>query len=76
MTLEEFNELDMTEQAKAVWGGDFVEHRKTPEATISLYSLGSFFVEAWYTRDHSKFIKFHPFESPSLINLYTSRISN
>lgn len=76
MTLEEFNELNMTEQAKAVWGGDFVEHRKTPEATISLYSLGSFFVEAWYSPDHDKCLKFHAFQHQSAINLYHQHKNN
>lgn len=76
MTLRVFNNLSIKEQAEAVWNGKFIEHRKTLTATITLYSLGSFFVEAWYNLDHSEFLKFHAFESQSLLRLFNIETKN
>lgn len=76
MTLKEFNNLDISEQAKAVWTGVFIEHRKTSDAAISLYSIENFYVEAWYTPNHDKLLKFHAFEHAAIVNLYNGVMSN
>lgn len=60
MTLPEFQALDKTEQANAVWAGRFVSNRVVDDHYVQLYDLDSFYVEVVYDPLTNKIITILP----------------
>jgi hypothetical protein len=74
MTLYQFNQLDEMEQAEAVWDGVHIGERQDEEHTILLYQLGSFYVEAYYHREHNALRRFRSFSSTEQLAPYLGKI--
>lgn len=74
MKIYEFMSLSEQEKGEAVNNGFFVGHRFTQKEAITLYCLGSFFVELVYTKDHSEFIRFRAFRKVELLEPYLSQL--
>jgi hypothetical protein len=59
MTLKEFQALDETTQANAVWDGTFVSSRVVDDVFMQRYDLGGFSVEVYYDPMANKVFKLH-----------------
>jgi hypothetical protein len=73
MTLYEFNALDLTEKAEAVWRGTFLADREADGLTIQLYSLTGFYVELFYDPLANKITDFHAFTNKQLLAPYLAQ---
>ena len=74
MTPPEFESLDLTEKAEAVWRGTFLGDREEGGLRIQLYSLGSCYVEAVYDPAANKIMDFRAFTSHHLLVPYLAQI--
>ena len=74
MTLLEFNALNLTEKAEAVWRGTFLAEREAEGFTIQLYSLDSFYAELFYDPAANKITEFRAFTSRQQLGPYLARI--
>lgn len=65
MTLKEFQALDSTAQANAVWDGKFVSNRIVDDVFVQIYDLGEFQVEVNYDPMKNAIIDLKPLTNPS-----------
>lgn len=75
MNLYQFNALDEMEQAEAVWSSPHIGDRQEDEHNILLYQVDSFYVEAWYHREHNVLVKFRSFASTDQLEPYARQIN-
>ncbi|TMI63724.1 MAG: hypothetical protein E6H07_13220 [Bacteroidetes bacterium] len=74
MTLYQFNMLNKTKQAEAVWNGVHIGEREDGPYNILLYQVHSFYVEVYYHRPHNSIIKFRSFSSTTQLAPYLEKI--
>jgi hypothetical protein len=74
MTVHEFNALDITEKAEAVWRGAFLADREANGLTIQLYSLTGCYVELFYDQAANQITNFHAFTNKQLLAPYLAQI--
>ena len=74
LTHYDFDRLTENEKADAVWAGSFLADREENGLMIQLYSLPSFYVEAFYDPVGNKILKFHAFTSRNLLVPYLAKI--
>ena len=70
MTLYEFNEMSVQQQAEAVWRGDFLLFREQIVHTVLLYKVHDFFVEVYYNNESNEVVRFHPLQVVDRLTLY------
>jgi len=75
MTLYLFNAMDEMEQAEAVWSGTHIGSRQDEIHNILLYQIDSFYVEAYYNREHNELVRFRSFASPDQLLPYLGQIN-
>jgi hypothetical protein len=74
MTLYQFNMLDKTEQAEAVWNGVHIDNRQDDQHNILLYEVDGFYVEVFYHRTYNVIVKFRSFSSTTQLAPYLEKI--
>jgi hypothetical protein len=62
MTLSEFNRLDETAKANAVWDGKFVSSKVVDDVFIQLYELNGLKVEVYYDPIRNQIIQMQPID--------------
>lgn len=75
MTLYEFNALDNTEKAEAVWRGTFLADRETDGLIVQLYALTGCYVELFYDQAANKINGFQAFTNKQLLAPYLAQIT-
>ncbi|WP_164849916.1 hypothetical protein [Mucilaginibacter limnophilus] len=75
MTLYEFEALDLTEKAEAVWRGTFLAYREADGRRIQLYSLPGCYVEAFYDPQSNKITDFRSFTGKQLLVPYLEQLN-
>ncbi|MCC8407683.1 hypothetical protein LJ707_02000 [Mucilaginibacter sp. UR6-1] len=75
MTLYEFNALDNTEKAEAVWRGTFLADREADGLIVQLYALTGCYVELFYDRAANKINGFQAFTNKQLLAPYLAQIT-
>ena len=74
MTLCEFNAMDRSGQAEAVWNGVHILARHDEQHSILLYQIDSFYVEVYYHRKHNKIERFRSFSNTDQLQPYLNLI--
>jgi len=74
MTLYEFNALDLTEKAEAVWRGTFLAEREADGLVVQLYALTGCYVEVFYDQSANKISDFQAFTNKQLLAPYLAQI--
>jgi hypothetical protein len=74
MTLYEFNALDITEKAEAVWRGTFLADREADGLTIQLYALTGCYVELFYDPRANQITGFEAFTNKQLLAPYLAQM--
>ena len=75
MTLYEFNMLNTTSKANAVWDGIVIADREEDSYRILLYALVSFYVEVFYEKISNTIVRFRSFSTTSLSEPYLNKIN-
>ena len=70
MTLCEFNLLDETQQANAIWSGVRVAKRHDEEHEIVLFQVDGFFVEVFFNMTYDVIRKIEAIENIDQLLLY------
>jgi hypothetical protein len=73
MTLYQFNLLDKTKQAEAVWSGVHIDNRQDDQHNILLYEVDGFYVEVFYHRIYNVIVKFRSFSSTTQLAPYLEK---
>jgi hypothetical protein len=74
MTSEDFHRLNYTGQTETVLKATFLADRLTDRAYVRLYSLDSFYIEAFFD-DHTKLIThFRAFEQTLFVMRYLNEL--
>lgn len=74
MTLYQFNALNDTNQAEAIWEGTFLAHREVGVFRILLYQIDSFYVEVYYQKEKNVLSHFRSFTTTRLLQPYLDQI--
>jgi hypothetical protein len=74
MTVYEFNALDISEKAEAVWRGTFLADREADGLIIQLYSLTGCYVELFYDRTANQITGFEAFTNKQLLAPYLAQL--
>ena len=74
ITIYEFNALDESGKANAVWTGLFLDDREENGLKVQLYSLSNFYVEVFYDQRVNKILRFRAFKSYDLLTPYLTHI--
>jgi hypothetical protein len=74
MTLYEFNALDLTLKAEAVWRGTFLADRRVGGLIVQLYSLPGCYVELFYDPAANEITTFQAFTNKQLLVPYLAQI--
>ncbi|MGN6615110.1 MAG: hypothetical protein ACTHKC_08710 [Candidatus Nitrosocosmicus sp.] len=74
MTLYQFNALNETNQAEAIWNGMFLTHREDRMFRILLYQIDSFYVEVYYQKQKNFLSHFRAFTTTRLLEPYLDQI--
>ena len=74
LTLDDFNALNETEQAKAIWQGTFLADREENGLIIRLYSLKNFYGEVFYKAHTNEILRLRVFKSLSELAPYLAHI--
>ncbi|MFD0767156.1 hypothetical protein ACFQZI_20040 [Mucilaginibacter lutimaris] len=74
MTLLEFNALNMTEKAEAVWRGTFLADRQADGLLVQLYSLPGCYVELFYDQAANQITGFEAFTNKQLLAPYLAQM--
>lgn len=73
ITLEEFKQMPMLEQAEYTWSfGTFLLNKEYEDLSTRLYALDGFFVEVWI--DYISLVHIKSFKSNSSIQKYLNEI--
>ncbi len=76
MTLEEFGQLSVDEQAQQVWDhGRYPMNREGQRTTANLYAMGAFYVEVWYNQEQNSITAITCFDDVNRLNTYLNSIS-
>ncbi len=76
MTLEEFGQLPVDEQAQHAWDyGRYLMNREGQRTTANLYAVGAFYVEIWYNREQNSITAITCFDEVSKLDTYLKGIS-
>ncbi len=75
MTDYEFNALNLTEKAEAVWQGTYLADREKDGLMIQLYSLTGCYVEAFYDPAANQINEFRAFTNKQLLVPYLAQIN-
>ena len=75
MTLYQFNALDESEQAEAVWSSVQIGDRRDDVYSFLLYQIDSFYVEVYYHREYNLIRKFRGFSNPDQLLPYLNQIN-
>jgi len=75
LKLYDFNAFTEDEKAGAVWSGSFLAGREDNGLMVQLYSVHSFYVEAFYDPAANKKLRFRAFTSRDLFVPYLSQIN-
>lgn len=70
MTLFEFIELEINQQAEYVWEGKFIDNRYEGDFEILVYNLGEFYAEVFYNIDLNEITHIKGFKTISHLSLY------
>jgi hypothetical protein len=74
LTLDDFNALNETEQAEAIWQGTFLADREENGLIIRLYSLNSFYAEVFYNAHTNKILRLRVFNTINELAPYLAHI--
>lgn len=69
MTLKEFQALEITEQAIAVWTGTFPDTIVEAKYNVHLYNVSNLYVQIYYSNKVNNIVKIRAFKSTSLYSL-------
>jgi hypothetical protein len=75
MTLHQFIALNYETKTKQVLNEVFLGDRKVKDNYISLYALGHFYVEVYYSLTIHQIVKIRVFNEPLLLEPYLDQIS-
>ena len=75
MTLYEYILMDDDKQKRVLWDGVYLSVRFEGDNTVQLYSLGSFYVEVYYSPGKNKILKVRPFKSTKPLEPYLNQIN-
>ncbi len=76
MTLEEFEQLPVDEQAQHVWeNGRYLMNRQGQRTTANLYAVGSFYVKVKYDREQNNITAITCFDDVGKPDAYLNGIS-
>jgi len=76
MTLEEFGQLPVDEQAQYVWDrGRYLMNREGQRTLANLYAVSNFYVEVWYDRVSNSITAITCFDDVSKLDTYLNGIS-
>lgn len=75
MALYEFNKLDTTSKANAVWDGVIIGDREEDSYRILLYALDSFYIEVFYEKSKNEIVRFRSFSTTTLLEPYLNKIN-
>lgn len=76
MTLYQFNLLNETEQAEAVWSGVHFGERQDEEHSILLYQVDSFYVEVYYHSENNVVSRMRGFSSTEQLTPYLEQMKD
>jgi hypothetical protein len=74
LSLKEFNTLNESRQAEAVWDGTFLADREENGLVVRLYSLGAFYGEVFYDPHTNKILRVRAFDTASGLVPYLAHI--
>jgi hypothetical protein len=66
--------MDEMEQAEAIWSGTHIGNHQDECHNILLYQIDSFYVEAYYNREHKELVRFRSFASSDQLSPYLEQI--
>lgn len=75
MTLKEFRELDINEQANVVWAGTFLQKLAKSNYYVHLYDVQGFYVKVYYSYESNEIIRIRAFKNTSLLHPFLKSIS-
>ena len=73
-TLDDFNALNETEQAEAIWQGTLLADREENGLIVRLYSLNSFYGEVFYNAHTNKILRLRAFKALNELAPYLAHI--
>jgi hypothetical protein len=74
LTLDDFNALNETEQAEAIWQDTFLADRDENGLIIRLYSLKNFYGEVFYNAHTNEILRLRAFKALSELAPYLAHI--
>jgi hypothetical protein len=74
LTLDEFNTLNVTEQAEEVWKGTYLADREENGLVVRLYGLDNFYAEVFYDTQTNKILRLRAFDALNQLAPYLVHI--
>jgi hypothetical protein len=74
MTVRDFQALDSIGQGEALLQGTYLESRKEVGYKVSLYAVGNFYVEVYYSEVLNEIFQLVPFSSVTLLEPYLGNL--
>ena len=76
MTLYDFIAMNQTDQAEAVWKGNYLAAKEEEKHRVLLYKVENFYVEVYFHRELNLIQKFRPFTSTWRLQAYFNHRMN
>jgi acid phosphatase class B len=67
--------MDADNQKRVLWDGVYLGVRFEDDDTIQLYSLGTFYVEVYYSPTSNEILRVQPFKSIKALEPYLTQIT-
>jgi hypothetical protein len=74
LTLDDFNLLNESDQAEAIWQGTFLADREENGLIVRLYSLDNFYAEVFYDGHVNKILRLRAFDKIGQLGPYLAHI--